>query len=104
MAEGAGVKEFVKDAALAAAASAAADFFVEVAGIPMLNYPSPIVLPPEHEQTVVETILYGGGLILTTLGGLSLFAGKPIFGGYGKQALAYGVGILAGTSFYEHQV
>lgn len=104
MAEFGGVKEFTKDAALAAAATTALDFFVEAVGIPMLNERSPIQFDPTHESTVIETILVGAGLIGVGLGGLSIFAGKPIVGGFGKEALAYGAGILVGESFYENQL
>lgn len=97
-----GVKGFVKDAALAAAASFALDFAVELTGIDYLNRPSPIPIT-DREQTVVEAILGGTGVVLTALGALGVFAGKPIIGGYSKEALAYGIGILSGTSFYEHQ-
>lgn len=97
-----GVKGFVKDAAVAAAASFAVDFFSEVAGLPFLNQQSPFpIIDPQ--QTWMETILSAAGLVGVTLGGLSVFAGKSIVPGFGKEALAYGVGILAGESFYEHQ-
>ena len=100
---GSGVKEFAKDAAIAAFGSFALDLFVEATGIPMLNERSPIQLDPTHESTTIETILTGAGLVGVTLGGLSVFAGKPIIGGFGKQALAYGAGVLIGESFYENQ-
>lgn len=99
-----GVKGFVKDAALAAVATAALDLFVEATQLPFLNDRSPIPLGLDHEQVVMETILTGSGLVLATLGGLSVFAGKSIIPGFGHTALAYGAGILAGTSFYEHQL
>lgn len=97
-----GVKGFVKDAAIAAMASATLDFAVEAVGLPGLNQQSPFpIIDPQ--QTWMETILVGSGLVLTTLGALSVFAGHSLVPGFGKEALAYGVGILAGESFYEHQ-
>lgn len=100
---GSGVREFVKDAALAAFASATADGFSEVVGLPYVNERSPIPLV-DPEATIAETILYGAGLALTTLGGVGVFAGKSLVPGFGKEALAYGVGILVGTQFYENQI
>lgn len=99
---GSSVKGFVKDAAIAAVGSFALDFFVEVAGIPWLNEQSsfPIL---DHQQTWIETIITGAGLASAGLGALSVFAGKTIIPGFGKEALATGVGLLAGETFYEHQ-
>src|ERR1700739_3482853 len=97
-----GVKGFVKDASLGAIATTALELAVEATGVPFLNDPSPLPIL-EHQQTIMETILGGSGLILTTLGGLSVFAGESIMPGFGQTALAYGIGLLAGTSFYENQ-
>lgn len=99
-----GVKGFVKDAAITAAAATALDFFTEVVGLPYLNDPSPFPLGLDHQQTIIETILTGTGYVLTGLGAFSVFAGKNVIPGFGHEALARGIGILAGTSFYEHQL
>ena len=103
MAEFGGAKEFVKDAALATAASASVDFFSEVVGLPYLNQRSPIpIIDPE--ASIMESILYGTGLVLITLGGISMFAGKSLIPGFGHQAVAYGTGLIVGTQFYENQI
>ena len=103
MAEFGGAKELVKDAALATAASASIDFFSEMVGLPYLNQRSPIpIIDPE--ATIMESILYGAGLVGITLGGLAMFAGKDIVPGFGKTALAYGTGLIVGTQFYENQI
>lgn len=104
MAEFGGAKEFAKDAAIAAFATAVLDGFVEITGLPMLNERSPVQLDPTHESTVMETVLVAAGLVGVTLGGLNMFAGKNVVPGFGKEAAAYGAGILVGESFYENQL
>ena len=98
------VREFVKDAALAAFAATAIDLFVEATNIiPPLNAPSaiPIVDP---QATNIESVLYGSALVMGTLGALSVFAGKDIVPGFGKTALATAFGLYTGTQFYETQL
>ncbi len=98
-----GVKGFLKDAALGAAAAATVDAFLEVSHAPFFNDLSPIpIIDPQASNA--ETIIYGSGLLASTLGLIDLVGGKSIIPGYGKSLLGYGLGAIIGVQFYENEI
>lgn len=101
--ESGGIKGFVKDMALGAAAFATVDAFTEVSNAPGLNNPSPFNLV-DPQESITETVLYGSSLIAIVVGLVDVVGGKSIIPGYGKTLLGYGIGGFIGTQFYENEI
>lgn len=98
-----GVKGFVKDMALGAAAFATVDAFTEVSNAPGLNNKSPVNLV-DPQESLTETILYGSSIAAIVLGLIDVVGGRSIVPGYGKTLLGYGIGGFIGTQFYENEI
>jgi hypothetical protein len=98
-----GIKGFVKDMALGAAAGATVDAFLEVSHAPGVNNPSPFNLI-DPQESVAETALYGGAILATVLGLVDVVGGKALIPGFGKQLLAYGIGTYIGVQTYENEI
>ena len=101
--ESGGIKGFVKDMALGAAAGATVDAFLEVSHAPAVNNPSPFNLV-DPQESLAETVLYGGSILATVLGLVDVVGGKALIPGYGKQLLGYGIGTFIGVQFYENEI
>ncbi len=98
-----GVKNFVKDMALGAAAAGTVDMFLEVSHTPFFNELSPIpIIDPQASNA--ESIIYGAGLVASTLGLIDVVGGKAIIPGMGRSLLAYGLGSIIGVQFYENEL
>jgi hypothetical protein len=98
-----GIKNFVKDMALGAAAGATVDAFLEISHAPGVNDPSPFHLIDPQESNA-ETILYGGSMLATVLGLIDVVGGKSLLPGFGSTLLGYGIGTFIGVQFYENEV
>ena len=93
-----GYINFFKQAAFGAAAGATIDAFSEVSKMPVLNDAAPIGNNPSMSNA--ELIIYTSAGLMVVLGFLDLVAGVR-FGGIGKELLPTGLGLFAGTHFYE---
>lgn len=93
------VIEFTRNASFGALTGAVIDAATEISEMPILNDKAPLVENPN--MSTAEAIVYlTGGLAI--IGGLvDIGTGLKAVGGYGREALATGLGLVLGTYVYE---
>lgn len=93
------IGDFLRNASFGALAGAVIDAATEISEMPILNDKAPLVENPNMSTAEAIVYLTGG---LAVVGGLvDEFTGMKAVGGYGKEALATGFGLLMGTYVYE---
>ena len=93
------VADFLRNASFGALTGAVIDAATEISQMPILNDKAPLVDNPN--MSTAEAIVYlTGGLAI--IGGLvDMGTGLKAVGGYGKEAVATGLGLTLGTYVYE---
>ena len=93
------IGDFLRNASFGALTGAVIDAATEISEMPILNDKAPLVDNPN--MSTAEAIVYlTGGLAI--VGGLvDMGTGLKAVGGYGKEAIATGLGLTLGTYIYE---
>lgn len=105
MASNGSLKDFAKDAALGAAATASTDAFFEISRIPGFNDPAPNILQFGTDKlSNIELALWIGSIFAAGIGFVEIVGGKSLLPGFGKTLAGYGLGGGLGLIFYENNI
>lgn len=93
------IGDFLRNASFGALTGAVIDAATEISEMPVLNDKAPLVDNPN--MSTAEAIVYFTGGLAVVGGLVDMGTGLKAVGGYGKEAVGTGLGLLLGTYIYE---
>lgn len=96
------VADFLRNASFGALTGAVIDAATEISEAPVLNDAAPFFNNPDMSTS--EAIVYTTAALAIVGGLVDMGTGIKAVGGYGKEAVATGLGLLVGTYVYENDL